>query len=112
MNDSIRDCFCICFPCQLGHRKDIAEPGGLGFDVLKQKSFFFQTPVLHVDAQQGQNCEFIASKSCKYQRKWMIGLQIESRTFVKVIGLMVKVVDWINNVKNLQKQWDRNEGVI
>ena len=54
-------------------RKHVEQAGWLGLHVLRQKkSVFFQTRVLHMDAKHGWNCEFIASKSCKYHQKWMM----------------------------------------
>ena len=47
-----------------------------------KKSVFFQTPVLHMDAKHGWSCEFIASKSCRYHRKWMMVFQSENRNLV------------------------------
>ena len=61
-------------------RKHVEQAGWLGLHVLRQKkSGFFQTRVLHMDAKHGWNCEFIASKSCKYHQKWMMVFKEETK---------------------------------
>ena len=53
-----------------------------------KESGFFKTRVLNVNAKTGEKYDFIASKSCKYHRKWMIAFLMEKKNPVRVVDFM------------------------
>ena len=105
VNGSIRD-YVFAFVCRTNccNANTLNKLADLAPTCWDKKVCFFQTRVLHMDAKHGWSCEFIASKSCKGHRKWMMvfAKRIQKLTLYELSILCIA------HVEHSQKQRDRN----